>query len=176
VTETPGIYFDVSRKNLLSGDINKVSWYIGTANLNTSPLPIELLSFEAYMVDTTVNIKWSTATETNCDYFLLERSIDGIDWKTIHKVTANGTSTMVHVYNTTDPTAAFGYNYYRLKEVDYNGQFEISPMKSVYKPTKIKEVYKYINTLGQQITNINNYTGLYFILYTDGLIEKRVQN
>ena len=142
----------------------------------SSTTPIELLSFDAYMVDTTVNIKWSTATETNCDYFLVQRSIDGIDWKDIAHVNGNGTSATLLAYSTRDPTAAFGNNYYRLKEVDYNGQFEIFPIKSVYKPTKKKVVSIYIDALGQQITDVNNYSGLYLILYTDGSVEKRVKH
>ncbi len=166
-------YISVGGFASTSGDVRLT---VSSTGVACSVLPIELLSFDAYMVDTTVNIKWSTATETNCDYFLVERSIDGIDWKEIAHVNGNGTSAIVHHYKTTDPTASFGYNYYRLREVDYNGQFEIFPIKSVYKPDKIKEVYMYINTLGQQIDDLNNYSGLYLIMYNDGSIEKRVKN
>ena len=166
-------YISVGGWASTSGDVRLT---VSSTGVACSVLPIELLSFDAYMVDSTVNIKWSTATETNCDYFLVERSIDGIDWKEIAHVNGNGTSAIVHHYKTTDPTASFGYNYYRLREVDYNGQFEIFPIKSVYKPDKIKEVYIYINTLGQQIDDLNNYSGLYLIMYNDGSIEKRVKN
>jgi hypothetical protein len=84
--------------------------------------------------------------------------------------------TKAHAYNTTEPSAPFGYYYYRLKEVDYNGESEIFPIQSIYKPFRNKEVSKFINALGQQIADVNNYKGVYLILYKDGTIEKRVKN
>jgi len=171
-----GTYFEVNRIALSNSDINNRNWYIGTTDLILSPLPIELLSFEAYLVDTTVNVKWSTATETNCDYFLVERLTDGYDWKAIAQVNGNGTTTQEHVYTTTDPTAPFGNNYYRLKEVDYNGESEIFPIQSIYKPFRNRDVSIYFNAMGQQIVDLNNYSGLYFIQYKDGTIEKRIKN
>jgi len=171
-----GTYFEVNRIALSNSDINNRNWYIGTTDLILSPLPIELLSFEAYLVDTTVNLKWSTATETNCDYFLVERLIDGYDWKAIAQVNGNGTTTQEHVYTTTDPTAPFGNNYYRLKEVDYNGESEIFPIQSIYKPFRNRDVSIYFNAMGQQIVDLNNYSGLFFIQYKDGTIEKRIKN
>jgi hypothetical protein len=141
-----------------------------------SPLPIELLSFDAYMVDTTVNIKWSTATETNCDYFILERSVNGIIWKEIDRLDGNGTTTTIHFYNTIDLNAPYGYSYYRLKQLDYNGQFEIFPIKSMYKPFKKRNVKMMVNILGQQINDLNEFKGVFFIIYDDGSTEKRVKN
>jgi len=141
-----------------------------------SPLPIELLSFDVNMIDTAVNVKWSTATETNCDYFTVERSINGIDWKEVSQVDGNGTSSTIHFYNTVDLNALYGYSYYRLKEVDYNGQYEIYPIKSVYKPFKKRNVTMMVNILGQQINDLNEFKGVFFIIYDDGSIEKRVKD
>lgn len=152
--------------------------YVLSVSSGTScaPLPIELMWFDAYMNGTTVNIEWSTATETNCDYFTVERSINGIDWDSIAQVDGNGTTSTYHYYSTADLTAPFGYIYYRLKQVDYNGQFEIFPIKSVYKPFKERNIVMMVNILGQQINDLNEFTGLYFIIYDDGTSEKEIKN
>jgi hypothetical protein len=80
------------------------------------------------------------------------------------------------VYTTTDPTAPFGNSYYRLKEVDYNGESEIFPIQSIYKPIRNRDVSIYFNAMGQQIVDLKNYSGLFFIQYKDGTIEKRIKN
>jgi len=149
---------------------------VSTAGVACSVLPIELLSFDVYMVDTTVNVKWSTATETNCDYFSVERSTNGIDWKEVAQVNGNGTTSTIHFYNTVDLNAPYGYSYYRLKQVDYNGQYEIFPIKSVNKPFKKRNVTMMVNILGQQINDLSEFKGVFFMFYDDDSIEKRVKN
>jgi hypothetical protein len=149
---------------------------VSTAGVACSVLPIELLSFDVYMIDTAVNVKWSTATETNCDYFTVERSTNGIDWKEVSQVNGNGTTSTIHFYNTVDLNSPYGYSYYRLKQVDYNGQYEIYPIKSVYKPFKKRNVTMMVNILGQQINDLNEFKGVFFIIYDDDSIEKRVKD
>jgi hypothetical protein len=64
----------------------------------SSPLPVEWLSFTAEPNGTTVALKWSTATETNCDRYVVERSVDGYSFEPIGSVTGSGTSTSVRHY------------------------------------------------------------------------------
>ena len=166
-------YISVGGYSSTSGDVKLT---VSSAGVACSALPIELLEFDVYMVNTAVNVKWSTATESNCDYFMVERSIDGIDWEGIAQVNGSGNSSTIHFYNTVDLNAPYGYNYYRLKQVDYNGQYEIFPIKSVYKPFKKRNVTMMVNILGQQINNLNEFKGVFFMIYDDGSIDKRVKN
>lgn len=94
------------------------SW---TLTDNTSPLPIELLSFSGACVNGNVTLKWATASETNNDYFSIERSSDGITFKTIATIDGAGTSSSVLNYSYTDNAALATGGYYRLHQTDFNG-------------------------------------------------------
>jgi hypothetical protein len=77
------------------------------------------------MVNRTVQLKWQTAEEISSDYFLIERSADGVNFEAIGRQTAAGNSGSLKQYGFVDgePKAV---NYYRLKEVDFNGHFMYS--------------------------------------------------
>ena len=68
-------------------------------------------------------LKWSTATETNNDYFSIERSIDGINWQGIIKVDGAKNSTSKKNYSFIDVAPYNDLSYYRLKQTDFNGAF-----------------------------------------------------
>jgi len=82
--------------------------------------PIELASFEATEEDCAVVIDWTTASEINNDYFLVEKSIDGETFETIATINGAGTSNQLQSYSYTD-TKASAFNYYRLTQVDTDG-------------------------------------------------------
>lgn len=90
-----------------------------------SPLPITLLSFNGHQQEKTIFIEWITASETNNDYFALEKSTDNLNnWETIAKINGNGNSNKVIQYNYIDDKPADGIQYYRIKQTDYDGNFE----------------------------------------------------
>lgn len=90
-----------------------------------SPMPVELLSFDANTdAQNNVKINWSTATETNSDYFTVEKSFDGTNWEIIGFVTSAGNSNQQIDYTFTDNNAQEGVSYYRLKQTDFDGKFE----------------------------------------------------
>lgn len=93
---------------------------LGSIDHNTI-LPIELMSFTAVCNGRFVNLEWSTATERNNDYFIVERSDDAINFTEIARVAGAGNSIEQLDYNYTDYSAAGGDNYYRLVQVDYDG-------------------------------------------------------
>jgi len=95
------------------------------------PLPIELLFFKANLVDETVDLFWSTASETNNDYFTIERSNDGIQFKELGTMPGAGTSIQELSYNYRDHKPLQGTSYYRLKQTDFNGKFEYSATVAV---------------------------------------------
>ncbi len=97
------------------------------------PLPVELSRFEvtANFDTKEVNLYWTTTQEVNNDYFLIEHSIDGKYWETIEEVQGAGTTIEITNYEAVDKRPILGMNYYRLKQIDFDGQFEYSSIKMV---------------------------------------------
>jgi len=94
--------------------------------LGQSPLPVELLNFEAKCLeDNSVKIDWSTASENNSSHFDVRKSFDGFTWETIETVPSAGNSTELLSYSVIDRSMTNGNVYYRLKQVDIDGQYEI---------------------------------------------------
>jgi hypothetical protein len=90
-----------------------------TSNLN--PLPVSLLNINASCINKNVKLNWQTASEINNDYFDVERSNDGNIYTSILRVNGNGTTNEPHQYFAYDEQPLAGVNYYRLKQVDFNG-------------------------------------------------------
>lgn len=125
---------------LASGNVTattaSTSWVDFTLASTTAdnPLPIELLSFKITHNHTKkgVDIEWITASEIDVDYFNVERSSDNTTWETILFQKATGNSITPVNYTGFDKSPLFGANYYRLKEVDFNGESTFYPSKYVY--------------------------------------------
>lgn len=88
---------------------------------STAPLPVEFISFTGVALEEKNQLSWTTATETNNQFFYIERSDDGVNFSTIGRKDGAGTSSMVHHYAFDDFSPIEGTNYYRLRQVDYNG-------------------------------------------------------
>lgn len=98
---------------------------------NASSLPIKLISFSATRQNNQAQLTFATATEENNNFFAIERSGNGTDFRTIGKVNGAGTTTSIQNYTFMDETPLSGINYYRLKQVDFDGQFSYSPVVNV---------------------------------------------
>ncbi|MFT5859711.1 MAG: PKD repeat protein [Flavobacteriaceae bacterium] len=94
-------------------------------------LPIEFLSFEAKALNNTVQLKWETASELNADYYEVQRSDDAINWTTILEENAAGTSNSVLNYEAWDMHPLRQISYYRLKAIDFDGEFKYSDIRQV---------------------------------------------
>ena len=94
-------------------------------------LPVELISFDAYQKENNILLNWSTASEINNEYFEVHHSIDGTNFRKIQQVSGVGNSIQVNHYALTHKNPTNGINYYRLKQVDYDGKFEYSDIISV---------------------------------------------
>ena len=96
-----------------------------------APLPVEWLSFEGELAEGEVLLHWSTATETNNAYFEIERSTDGMEFSPIGRVEGALESTTTREYQFRDRNPLPGLNYYRLRQVDLDGQAGFSKILSV---------------------------------------------
>lgn len=97
----------------------------------TDRLPIVLISFDAKTTESTVELGWVTASEENNDFFTIERSIDGRSFFPVLTIAGADNSDSLLYYNATDPNPFYGRSYYRLKQTDFNGQFDYSEIRSV---------------------------------------------
>ncbi len=95
------------------------------------PLPIELLSFDARLNGAVVDLTWSTASETNNDFFTIERAGENLAWETLEIVAGAGNSNTRLNYATVDPAPLNGLNYYRLRQTDFDGSFSYSDVRVV---------------------------------------------
>lgn len=103
-------------------------------------LPVELTSFTAISQNQQVTLNWSTATEINNNGFEVQRKTDNSAYTTIGFVQGNGTTTNPTNYSYVDNKLSAGKYTYRLRQIDYNGNFE------------------YSNAIEVQVLNLDNYT------------------
>ena len=100
-------------------------------NGGLKPLPVELTAFNATLNNKSVALNWTTATEQNNSHFDIEHSTDGTNFRAIDEVAGNGTTQLKQEYSFLHTTPAIGANYYRLKQVDFDGAFEYSDIRVV---------------------------------------------
>ena len=144
----------------------------GGGGASGSPLPVELIHFEAQAAaNHTADLHWVTASEINNSHFVIERSYDGIRWEWVGNVTGNGTTSQLIDYNYADETIAKNQNtaYYRLKQVDYNGAFEYSDVRVVRFDgnAEVFEIAAYPNPFNNEVTIRVNANESYTIEVTD---------
>jgi len=111
--------------------------------IDPATIPVELISFSAVSEAGNVKLTWSTATETNNSGFLIERTTPQSPpwqggegearggWRKIGFVTGSGTATETQEYSYLDRTIKASTYFYRLKQIDFNGQFEYSEVIEV---------------------------------------------
>jgi len=121
-------------------------------------LPVELTSFTGTKQPESVLLKWTTASEKNSDYFLVEKSTDGINFIVIGRVAAAGNSTHIINYSLTDEYPFVGENYYRLKQVDLDETFAYSSIVQINYDIVSKS---YIDNIHPNPSNDNVYFDYY---------------
>ncbi|MFN0187266.1 MAG: T9SS type A sorting domain-containing protein [Bacteroidia bacterium] len=114
---------------------------LGNASGGVNPLPVEYISFNAIAKSNHVNVSWSTASEVNSDFFIVEKSTNGSTFSPIGKVNAAGFATTLQTYLFEDAKPVQGNNYYRLKQMDRNGTFEYSSVRVVNFKKSAMNVY-----------------------------------
>lgn len=108
--------------------VNDGYYTIGTKNYMASPLPIELISFNASTKGNKVNISWSTASEKNNDFFTIQKTADGINFETVSIIKSLGEKSQTANYKVVDSNPYSGSSYYRLAQTDFSGETKYSQM------------------------------------------------
>ena len=93
-----------------------------------APLPIELASFFAVCEGDNIKVSWITASESNNDFFTVEKSYDGTDFYVDTIIGGAGNSSSWNYYQYTDETEGENLIYYRLKQTDYDGKYSYSDL------------------------------------------------
>jgi hypothetical protein len=156
-----------------AGDACSYSYVLTNVSGGCALLPIELLYFNAVNISCTENlINWSTATERDNAYFELERSHDAIHFEIIAKIPGAGNSLEIQKYKFKDVNPERTINYYRLRQVDFDGNSEMFSITSVDNSCgKNLKVIKVTNMLGQEVNE--DYEGVRIIQYNDGSVVKK---
>ncbi|HEX7016331.1 MAG TPA: T9SS type A sorting domain-containing protein, partial [Cyclobacteriaceae bacterium] len=102
---------------------------IGTVDKYNTTLPVELTSFDVTYEPPVVVATWETASETNNDYFTLERAGEDMNFFELVHQPGAGTSNVPHTYTAIDPNPFGGRSYYRLKQTDYDGKTAYSAIR-----------------------------------------------
>ena len=138
---------------------------------NCDPLPVELLSFKARRDGTIVTLQWSTASEINNNYFIIYRSADLKSWSDIGRVVGSGNSNTVryYTYSHIEKDRSKVY-YYKLVQVDFNGDFEELEIIPLVQGIKNKKVIEELTIDGRPVPE--NFTGIRIKIYDDGSIGK----
>lgn len=141
---------------------------LGIGSVVSGALPVALLSFQVSVKEKFVaELKWATAGEVNNEYFDIEHSISGFHFEKVGKADGKGTYSASSDYTFVHPPdMPFGIHYYRIKQVDFDGTFAYSPVKSVrFDET---ESMAYPNPSREKITvRIANWKNLESIVLSD---------
>jgi hypothetical protein len=123
--------------NIVGNTANLASAVTNQCLIVTATVPIELLKFSGKVQNKSALLTWTTLTEQNNNYFIVERSGDGINYSPISdNINGAGSSISTHDYSFTDTNPLPGVNYYRLQQVDFNGTTVYSYAISINSPLK----------------------------------------
>lgn len=109
------------------------------------PLPVSWAGFSGQKIDKKVLLEWWTSEEENNDHFIVERSADGQQFMPIAYQAGNGTAAVLNTYQAWDETPLKRVNYYRIKQVDFDGSHSYSDVITVAFETTKGQVYLFPN-------------------------------
>lgn len=142
----------------------------GKGNTGSS-LPVSLLDFTSKNNQSQVELDWSTASERNAAYYIVAKSNDLVNFETLERIPASGTTTELSTYQIIDNDPSEEITYYRLVQYDFDGtKNELKTISNQFTPPTIIAIY---NELGQPVGK--DYTGFVIYRYSDGSSEKNIQ-
>ena len=119
--------------------------------------PVNFTAFTATNLGKTIGLNWSTGTESGNDFYAVERSADGEVFTEIGRVNGAGESRENSEYDFTDEVPLPGVNYYRLRQVDFDGSFSFSSVVFIQNDVALEaEVKVFPNPAsGQTVVNVS---------------------
>lgn len=138
-----------------AGETASLTGSFNPYSASSNPLPVKLTSFTVSPKENGAFAEWATSSEINNDYFILERSWDGISFEELGQVKGAGTTTLPRHYSFTDDAPFPETSYYRLKQVDFDGQsetFSIRPFTYTNTPAEMKILQLGPNPYHEEIT------------------------
>lgn len=149
----------------------------GCGNLTTfngsgtqTSLPVELVQFSGNVNSGKIELYWKTASELDNDYFQVEKSNNGKDFESIGLVEGNGSLSTAVNYSFLDPAPFKGINYYRLKQVDFNGDYEYSEIISIQSNQDEVMLNVFPNPFRSRLTINSNEAGQIRLMNLNGQI------
>ncbi|HRH71431.1 MAG TPA: hypothetical protein PLB89_18165, partial [Flavobacteriales bacterium] len=129
LTVTSGKYYIMYISNYSQSGLSfGLSWQLSNgASLDCSLLPVSFIELEAELTGEAIEVRWSTASETDASHYIVERSVDAYDYAPIGTLQAMGNTTSLTTYSFLDESPKEGLNYYRVQQVDMGGGTMISP-------------------------------------------------
>jgi Secretion system C-terminal sorting domain len=143
------------------------TFFAGSVNSVSSPLPITLISFTANVVNRQVKLDWETSDEIDNDYFTVQRSKDGATWNNIQRVTGSGTNSGNSFYFVYDSTPYPGVSYYRLQQTDFDDKQTYSPICAVNIQNALSNVNIFPNPATNAVTITFPAAGNYEVMLYD---------
>jgi hypothetical protein len=134
----------------------------------------DLLLFSVLKAELHQSIQWTTSSEYNTNFFIVEKSSNGFDFEVIGAQAAVGNSTKRSTYVFQDTTANDDVNYFRIKYVSHNGVEEIIDELKMDHDffLKTKKIEKITDHQGNEVNEM--YRGLVMVYYKDGTSEKKI--
>lgn len=141
----------------IAGSVTNTGNFFGGQTCSGSPcllgslLPINLLSFSATTQINSVTLNWQTGTEQNNDYMAVERSRDGKHFDEIGRIAGRGTTDELQSYSFFDEKPFPGLNYYRLRQVDFDGTMSYHRVIAIFFNKKTDEVLVFPTLASEQV-------------------------
>lgn len=149
--EEGGVLTDPAEFSINIDNWNQFSGLTGGISFG-GELPVEMVDFFAYCDDHVV-VDWETATENNAMHFEIQKSVEGLKWRTVDTVQAQGNSVFSTYYTWEDMFTNFSEtSYYRLKQVDFDGYYEYYGPVSAYCNSSLEEMMVFPNPAKEYAT------------------------
>lgn len=133
----------------------------------TNILPVEFVDFKGFPAPTSNDLTWSTKSESNSRWFIVERSVDGDYFEEIGRLDAAGNSTQTLDYSYSDSKIESKLYYYRIKEMDFDGRIQLTKPLSIFRSSDAVSIYPNPTTDNLTFNFLSDIKGEVTITYTD---------
>lgn len=136
-------------------------------------LPITLVYFNAEEYNNSIYLTWVVASQVNNNYYTIYKSYDGYEWENPVYIAGHGTTNIMTKYEWYDTHIEYGVVYYKIRQTDYNEEYEEFPpiAVTILDPNRRREIIHTINLSGAEVDS--QVKGFIINIYNDGSTEKR---